>query len=333
MNDRPGARPLDFERVTQNLYVGALRPIPGRVNLMKFGHSLPRAIYVYLLVLGGLLLASSPSQALTARHARHHDAAALPALRSGSVLVLDADTSSVLYSRHSDQPVPIASISKLLTAMVVLDARQPMEEQLEISPDDVAMGRGTASRLSVGTSLSRADLMHLALMSSENRAAHALGRNYPGGMSAFVQAMNDKAKALGMSSAHFVEPTGLSSHNVASPQDLSKLVIAASQDPTIRAFSTDPAYSVPVGRQMVEFHNTDRLVSNPGWEIIVQKTGYIAAGGKCLVMQAVIAGRSVVMVLLDSFGKYTRLADASRVKKWMESAQSALSSGRLSPVS
>src|SRR5208282_3973586 len=139
------------------------------------------------------------------------------------------------------------------------DARQPMEEQLEISPDDVAMGRGTASRLSVGTSLSRADLMHLALMSSENRAAHALGRNYPGGMSAFVQAMNDKAKALGMSSAHFVEPTGLSSHNVASPQDLSKLVLAASQDPTIRAFSTDPAYSVPVADRWLN------SITRTGW--------------------------------------------------------------------
>jgi D-alanyl-D-alanine endopeptidase (penicillin-binding protein 7) len=161
--------------------------------------------------------------------------------------------------------------------------------------------------------------MHLALMSSENRAAHALGSNYPGGVAAVVAAMNAKAAALGMTHTKFVDPTGLSSQNVASPEDLSKLVIAASADPAIRAFSTDKRYSVRVGRRLLEFRNTDMLVANPGWTIVVQKTGYIVEAGKCLVMEAVIQGRSVVIVLLDSFGRYTRVADAKRIKNWMES--------------
>ena len=243
-----------------------------------------------------------------------------PALRSSGVLVLDTSDSAVLMSKHADVASPIASITKLMTALVVLDAKQPMNELITISPADVDVGRGSASRLSVGTTLSRADLMHLALMSSENRAAHALGNNYPGGLPALVAAMNAKAKALGMSSARFVEPTGLSSDNVASPADLSKLVVAASQNPTIRAYSTDPSYAVRVRHRMVEFRNTDKLVANPAWNIVVQKTGYITEAGRCLVMEAVIEGRSVVIVLLDSFGKYTRLADATRIKRWMEAS-------------
>jgi D-alanyl-D-alanine endopeptidase (penicillin-binding protein 7) len=162
--------------------------------------------------------------------------------------------------------------------------------------------------------------MHLALMSSENRAAHALGNNYPGGMPAVVAAMNAKAAELGMVSSHFVDPTGLSSQNVASPEDLSKLVIAASHNAAIREYSTDSHYAVKVRRHMVEFRNTDNLVANPTWNIIVQKTGYISEAGKCLVMAAVIEGRSVVIVLLDSFGKYTRVADAKRIKTWMEAS-------------
>jgi serine-type D-Ala-D-Ala endopeptidase (penicillin-binding protein 7) len=170
--------------------------------------------------------------------------------------------------------------------------------------------------------LTRGELLHLALMSSENRAAHALGRNYPGGIPAFVRAMNEKAQSLGMTASHFVEPTGLSSDNVASPEDLSRLVMAAAQNPTIRDFSTDTEHSVRIGRHMVEFHNTDALTRNPGWDIIVQKTGYITAAGRCLVMQAVIGGRDVVIVLLNSFGKYTRVADAVRVRKWVEERMS-----------
>jgi D-alanyl-D-alanine endopeptidase (penicillin-binding protein 7) len=243
-----------------------------------------------------------------------------PKLKSNSVLIIDESDSSVLYSRHSDVPMPIASITKLMTALVVLDAKQPLDEPIEITEADRDRPKGGISRLAVGSVLTRGDLMHLALMSSENRAAHALGNNYPGGMTAMVAAMNAKAAELGMASSHFVDPTGLSSQNVASPSDLTKLVIAASHDPRIREYSTDRRYAVKIRRHMVEFHNTDNLVANPAWNIIVQKTGYIAEAGKCLVMAAVIEGRSVVIVLLDSFGKHTRVADAKRIKSWMEAS-------------
>ena len=245
-----------------------------------------------------------------------------PKLKSSSVLVIDESDSSVLFSRHPDVPMPIASITKLMTALVVLEAKQPLDEPIEITAADRDLPKGGFSRLAVGTTLTRGDLMHLALMSSENRAAHALGNNYPGGMPAMVAAMNAKAAAHGMASSRFVDPTGLSSQNVASPEDLSKLVIAASHNPSIREYSTDSHYAVKVRRHMVEFRNTDNLVANPTWNIIVQKTGYIAEAGKCLVMAAVIEGRSVVIVLLDSLGKYTRVADAKRIKSWMEASAS-----------
>jgi D-alanyl-D-alanine endopeptidase (penicillin-binding protein 7) len=243
-----------------------------------------------------------------------------PKLKSSSVLIIDQSDSSVLYSRHPDVAMPIASITKLMTALVVLDAKQPLDEPIQITDADRDFPKSAFSRLTVGTTLSRGDLMHLALMSSENRAAHALGNNYPGGLPAMVAAMNAKAAQLGMTSSHFVDPTGLSSENVASPEDLTKLVIAASHNPTIREYSTDSHYAVKVRRHMVEFRNTDNLVANPAWNIIVQKTGYITEAGKCLVMAAVIEGRSVVIVLLDSLGKYTRVADAKRIKTWMEAS-------------
>jgi D-alanyl-D-alanine endopeptidase (penicillin-binding protein 7) len=243
-----------------------------------------------------------------------------PKLKSSSVLIIDESDSSVLYSRHSDVALPIASITKLMTALVVLDAKQPLDQPIQITDADRDLPKGGFSRLAVGTVLTRGDLMHLALMSSENRAAHALGNNYPGGMPAMVAAMNAKAAELGMTTAHFVDPTGLSSQNVASPEDLSKLVIAASHNASIREYSTDRRYAVKVRRRMVEFRNTDNLVANPTWNIIVQKTGYISEAGKCLVMAAVIEGRSVVIVLLDSLGKYTRVADAKRIKTWMEAS-------------
>lgn len=241
-----------------------------------------------------------------------------PALKSGSVLVLDEDSSAVLLSQHANVAAPIASITKLMTALVVLDAKQPMNELLEITAADRDKERNSSSRLPVGTKLSRADLMHLALMASENRAANALGRNYPGGLTAMAKAMNAKARALGMTQSRFVEPTGLSSDNVASPHDLAKLVTAASHNPIIREYSTDHTYSVTVRKRQLEFRNTDNLVAKSDWNIIVQKTGYIEEAGRCLVMKAVIAGRSVVIVLLDSYGKYTRVADAKRIKVWME---------------
>lgn len=278
--------------------------------------------------LGPLLLASawahakivSASSSSAHRH-RHHLVAVGdggPHLRSEEALVLDTETSKVLYARRADVPQPIASISKLLTALVVVEARQPLDEVLEVTREDCALGRGAYSRLRVGARLTRADLLHLALMASENRAAHALARNFPGGEPAFVRAMNAKAQELGMTTARFVEPTGLSSDNVASPEDLSKLVAAASRVPIIREYSTDSRYTVRIGRREVDFRTTDSLVRNPGWKIIVQKTGYINEAGRCLVMRAEIDGHNVVIVLLHSYGKYTRVADARRVRKWME---------------
>jgi D-alanyl-D-alanine endopeptidase (penicillin-binding protein 7) len=241
-----------------------------------------------------------------------------PNLRSSSALVLDETHNSVLYARHADVAMPIASITKLMTALVVADAHQPLDEVIEVTAEDRSIGKGAYSRLPIGAHLTRGDLIHLALMSSENRAAHALGRSYPGGLAAFVPAMNAKARELGMTNAHFADPTGLSSDNVASPEDLSKLTLAASEDATIREYSTDSGYAVRVGRHMLQFRNTNSLVSNPGWNIIVQKTGYTLEAGKCLVMRAVIEDRTVLIVLLNSVGKYTRVADARRIRKWME---------------
>ena len=244
-----------------------------------------------------------------------------PALRSSAALVLDATGSSVLYARHSDVAMPIASITKLMTALVVMEAGQPLDETLEITAEDMAHGKGAASRLTPGATLTRGDLMHLALMASENRAAHALGRNYPGGVTACVTAMNAKARALGMTSARFVEPTGLSDENVASAEDLSKLVMAAAKVPAIREYSTDSSYDVRVGRQLLTYRSTDSLTSKADWDIIVQKTGYIAEAGRCLVMQTIIEARTVVIVLLNSYGKRSRVADARRIRRWMESVE------------
>ena len=241
------------------------------------------------------------------------------AVKSSVALVMEEGTQDILFSRNTKVALPIASITKLMTSLVVLDAHESMDEMIVVTAEDLDTEKFSRSRLAVGTTLSRRDMLHLALMSSENRAAHALGRNYAGGLPTFVAAMNAKARSLGMTSAHFNDPTGLSSQNVASAEDLVKLVNAASANPTIRTFSTDHEYAVPVGKRMLEFHNTNSLVANPAWDIVVQKTGYITEAGKCLVMKAVIEGRSVVIVLLDSFGKYTRLGDANRIRQWMES--------------
>jgi len=279
-----------------------------------------------VLIAGSLPLASAADAPHHSLHRRHHhrvESADQPHLRSTAALVFDETHSTVLYARRSDVPMPIASITKLMTALVVADAKQPLDEVIEISGEDCSSGKGAFSRLRVGTRLTRGDLIHLALMSSENRAAHALGRNYPGGLAAFVHAMNHKASTLGMTDSHFVDPTGLSSDDVASAADLAKLVSAAAADPVIRDYSTDAHYAVRVGRRMVEFRNTDSLVRSPAWMITVQKTGYISEAGRCLVMQAQIEDRTVVIVLLNSFGKYTRVADARRIRRWMESTLSA----------
>jgi len=274
-----------------------------------------------LSVMGLVAMALITSVSQAAHHRTHQSVRVRtdePDLRSSSALVLDTTHQSVLYSRKAEMAAPIASITKLLTVLVVADAGLPLDEPIQLTTEDRIIGKGASSRLVLGTTLTRGDLIHLALMSSENRAAHALGRNYPGGLPAFVQAMNAKARRLGMTSAHFVDPAGLSSDNVASAEDLSKLVVAASENPVIREYSTDPGYAVRVGRKMLEFRNTNALVNNPTWNIIVQKTGYITEAGRCLVMQAVIQGRTVVIVLLNSVGKNTRVADAVRIRRWME---------------
>jgi D-alanyl-D-alanine endopeptidase (penicillin-binding protein 7) len=243
---------------------------------------------------------------------------AQPDVRSQAFYVLDESDSSVLAARRERIPLPIASITKLMTALVVLDAGQPMDELLTITSDEVRGTGGAVSRLAPGARLSRGDLLHLALMSSENRAAHALCRHYPDGTPACVQAMNAKAAALRMTTARFVEPTGLSSSNVASPSDLAKLVLAAADNPTIRDYSTDADYTVHVNRRPLQYRNTNLLVANPAWQVSIQKTGYISEAGRCLVMQAVIDGRQVVIILLNSWGKFTRIADAKRIRTWIE---------------
>jgi serine-type D-Ala-D-Ala endopeptidase (penicillin-binding protein 7) len=244
--------------------------------------------------------------------------AATPDVRSRAVLVLDRTDGHELFARDADRAVPIASITKLMTALVVLDAGQPLDEQLRVTADDRVRGRGAASRIPVGAVLTRADLLRQALMASENRAARVLGRSYPGGEDAFVRAMNARAAQLGMSRTRFIDAAGLSSENVASARDVSRLIMAASQNPKIRVFSTAESHSVRFGRRQLEFRNTDSLVRDSGWEVAVQKTGYITEAGKCLALQARIRGRDVVIVLLNSWGKYTRVADARRIRRWME---------------
>ncbi len=246
----------------------------------------------------------------------HQDADPL-ALKSAVALVVDQDTQEVLLSKNPKAVLPIASITKLMTGLVVEEAHLPLDEMLTISDDDIDTEKGTHSRLVVGTTLSRGDMLHLALMSSENRAAHALGRYYPGGLDAFVAAMNRKAHELGMNDTHYVEPTGLSSSNQSTAHDLALLVHEAYQHPLLREYTTSPEAAVPVGRRMVQFHSTNGLIRNPRWDIGLQKTGYISEAGRCLVMQAQLAGRKLIMVLLDSAGRYSRIADAERIRKWL----------------
>ena len=248
------------------------------------------------------------------------------ALRSSVALVIDQDTREVLLSKNDQAVLPIASLTKLMTGMVVSEAKLAMDEPITITQDDVDTEKGSTSRLRVGTTLSRGELLHLALMSSENRAAHALGRTFPGGLAAFVSVMNAKAQMLGMKDTRYVEPTGLSSRNQASAQDLALLVSAASADPLLRELSTSSGHQVVLGRQTLQFNNTNRLVSSPQWDIGLQKTGYISEAGQCLVMQAKVSGRKLIMVFLDSAGKFSRIADAERVKRWVEKSP-ALHSG------
>ena len=239
-------------------------------------------------------------------------------LKSSAALVVDQDTREILFSKNDHAVLPIASLTKLMTGLLVSEARLPMDELITITEDDVDLGKGSRSRLSVGTTLSRGELLLLALMSSENRAAHALGRTYPGGLATFVSVMNAKARMLGMRDTRYVEPTGLSSQNQSSAQDLALLVNAAYADATVRQWSTSPDHQVELGNRVLQFNTTNRLVKSPDWEIGVQKTGYISEAGQCLVMQTRIAGRKIIMVFLDSAGKLSRIGDAEKVRRWVE---------------
>jgi D-alanyl-D-alanine endopeptidase (penicillin-binding protein 7) len=249
------------------------------------------------------------------------------ALRSSVALVLDEDTKEVLFSKNEQAVLPIASITKLMTGLLISEARLPQDEVITITQADVDTEKGSSSRLAVGTQLTRGELLHLALMASENRAAHALGRTYPGGLPVFVNLMNARAKQLGMNDTSYIEPTGLSSKNQSSARDLATLVGFAHGDPTLRELTTSPAFQVAVGRRTLQFNTTNRLVKNPAWDIGIQKTGYISEAGQCLVMQAKIAGRKLIMVFLDSAGKLSRIADAERVRHWVENNPSLSRSG------
>jgi serine-type D-Ala-D-Ala endopeptidase (penicillin-binding protein 7) len=253
-------------------------------------------------------------------------------LKSSVALVMDQDTDEILFSKNADAVLPIASITKLMTAMVVLDAEQPMDEPIKVTKVMLDTPRNNRSRLRVGAELSRGELMHLALMSSENRAAYAIGAAYPGGMQALIEAMNRKARALGMNDSHFVEPTGLSSDNRSSAHDLALLVKAAYQNPVLREYSTAPDASVSVGHRTVQFRNTNSLVRSPLWEIGLQKTGYISEAGRCVVMQAQLAGRKLIMVLLDSAGRYSRVGDAERIRRWLDAQTPAVPAATLPPA-
>ena len=254
-------------------------------------------------------------------------------LKSSVALVLDQANSEVLFEKNSNVALPIASITKMMTGLVVVEAEQDMNEVLTVTDEDVDRAKFSSSRLRVGAQLTRANMLHIALMSSENRAASALGRNYPGGKPAFVEAMNAKARELGMSDTHYVDSSGLSSMNVASARDLAKLAMKAYEHLMLRQFSTDAKATVEDNGRPMQFGTTNHLVASPDWAIGLQKTGFINEAGRCLLMQAVIEGRSVIMVFLDSKGKQSRTADAGRMRTWLQALKpAALTNSGSSPV-
>ena len=260
-----------------------------------------------------LAVVSGPALAREARQ---------PALKSQAALVVDQDSGEILLGKNAESKLPIASLTKLMTAIVTLDADLNPDEPVTITKADVDRLRGSHSRLQVGTTLTRDEMLHLALMASENRAASAIANAYPGGRDSCVLAMNLKAQLLGMTGTHFEDGTGLSGHNVSTAQDLAKLVQAAHAYPKIRDFTTSTSYQVKIGRRTMRFGNTNNLTRSSHWDIGLSKTGYIAEAGRCLVMQVTLAGRSIIIVLLDSWGKYTRVGDATRIRNWLEFASS-----------
>ena len=265
--------------------------------------------------------------ALTVGFAQAGELARKVALRSSSALVLDAESGEVVYNKNSEAVVPIASITKLITAMVILDAGLDLEEPIALAREDRDRLKGTKSRLRQGVVLTRDELLLLALMASENQAAAALGRTYPGGIGVFVAAMNEKAAMLEMMDSRFVDPTGLSKGNVSSARDLAKLVKAAHGYALIREYSTRSKTTVRVYKRSMTFVNTNNLVRNRHWDIELSKTGYISEAGRCLVMHVRLASKDLIVVLLDSWGKHSRVGDANRIRKWLESNSNRAVSG------
>lgn len=289
------------------------------------------ALFVSALLSAGAVAADKPAvakaRAVKASAVKaEFNAEGEPNLASSAVMVLDGQTGQTLYSKNAEQAHPIASITKLMTAMIVIDSKLDMDEPIALSSEDIDTLKGTRSRLPLGTHFRRDDLVRIALVASDNRAASALGRSYPGGLPAFVDAMNAKAAALGLANTKFVDSSGLDPHNVASPQDLAKLVQTANTYPLIREYSTTPAIDVtlPNSKKKLGFVNTNALVRASDWQIGLSKTGYINEAGKCLVMHAMIANQPIVIVLLDSWGKLTRIGDANRIRKWLEKNPSKL---------
>ena len=286
----------------------------------------------YGLILWVLLVGLMPS-AQAARSHHHHVAASDPssmALLSSTALVIDQTTQQVVFSKNPDPIHPIASITKLMTALVVLESAQDLNEQIAVTDEDVDTLRFTRSHLRVGVHASRLDFLRMALIASENRAASALGRSYPGGIHAFVERMNAEAARLGMTNTHFEDSSGLNGNNVSTAHDLAILVQAAMQYPLIHEITTTASVAVPVGfrGRPIVFRNTNPLVAKPDWDIGLSKTGFINESGQCLVMQATISGHPMVIVLLDSRGKHARIGDANRVRKWLE-AHSQVTVGQL----
>ena len=291
-------------------------PLPGRAGW--------KLVLPALLLAGATLLMQAQRQPAPDAKQLVQAAAGMLALPVSArhMLVIDEASGKVLMAKDADTIVPIASITKLMTGLVVVLAQQDMHEVLTVTDADVDTEKHTSSRLRVGASMTRGDLLHIALMSSENRAASALGRNYPGGITAFVAAMNAKALQLGMMDTRYVDSSGLSSRNVASARDLAKLAMVAHQEPLLREYSTDPKYQVDAGGRIMHYSNTNYLVTSPDWQIGLQKTGFINEAGRCLVMQTMIQGRAVIMVFLDSKGKQSRTADAGRMRRWLEAVKS-----------
>lgn len=290
---------------------------------MKFKWAMVCTLLAVSMTFADQAAAKRSGRTATAKHHRAVKAADGPLMLASSVaMIVDQESGKTLYARKSDVKAPIASITKLMTAMVVLDANLPLDEPLTIAQEDVDLLRGSGSRLRVGTTLTRSEMLQLALMSSENRAAAALARTYPGGTKEFVAAMNHKAAELGMANTTFVDSTGLRSENASTAEDLVKMVRAGYHYDLIREMTTREAYDVtPSGRNgRLAFHNTNALVKSRKWDIGLSKTGFINEAGRCLVMQAKIATQPVIIVLLDSWGKYTRIADANRIKKWLETS-------------